>query len=298
MDAVLTAIKSRYDFVAKSLENELIFPPFGLTAFLTLAAPIFFAFTYIGQINDPLKYSKFSGPQQSDKTIIKVSGKIFLIIAYLPAFIFAFNTLIFYIYFHSDNPNINTSTNEYKHLIATNIMLILHFAKRLIESMFIHICSNKSALSLSLMIAGNYSFVVLLTLYYQLLNGKIDDYINCNKSFLIGIILFSIGQFGNFYHHYLLRINRLNDKSKSKNKQSKYVIPYGGFFKFIWMPHYFFEIISWIGMAVTSRHLTFYSSIIGMIGYLIGRAVTTKTWYKKKFADQCPDRKAIIPFVF
>lgn len=284
----MEAVQSQYDNLAASFSDVLIFPAFGFAAVLALITPIAFLGSYSGQIKSPLKYSKFSGSDK-EKSTCKVNGKILLIVAYFPAFVIS---IILYRYFHSQNPNLDTSTSQYRQFIAPSILLIVHFAKRLIESLFIHICSNKSEFGLAILIATNYSLVVGLTLYYQLLNGKVDDYKDCNMSFIIGIILYIIGQFGNFYHHYLLRINRLNNKTKAR-----YVIPKGGLFTFVWMPHYFFEIISWIGMAVTSRHLTFYSTIMGMVGYLCGRSISTKNWYLQKFRDDCPDRKAIIPFI-
>ena len=147
--------------------------------------------------------------------------------------------------------------------------------------------------TVALMVTTSYSYETAYTLYNQLINGKVDNYKNCEKSFKIGVCLYLMGEIGNLYHHYLLRRNRLNNKSNKR-----YVIPQGGFFRFIWTPHYFFEIISWIGMMVTSRHITFYTVLPSMFAYLFARANTTKKWYQEKFGDECPQREAIIPFIF
>jgi len=250
-----------------------------------IVSPFTFLGSYFAQIKSPLQYSKFAA--STNDSSLKLPGQIIFIVAYFPAFVVS---VVFFIFTNFRYKYIDRSSSEYIHFIAPTIMLILHFAKRLFESCCIHICSNKTALSVGCLIAGSYCFAVAVPLYYQLISGDMQNYRDCNVSFKIGCILYVIGQTGNFYHHYLLRRNRLHSKQK-------YVIPEGGFFHFVWTPHYFFEIMSWIGMAVTSRHLIFYSSIVSMVGYLCGRSQTTKEWYLKKFADKCPDRKAIIPFL-
>lgn len=140
----------------------------------------------------------------------------------------------------------------------------------------------------------------LTSIYYQSLIDK--SFYNNNKlSLSIGSLAFIIGQLGNLYHHYLLRINRLksnntNNKNYNKNK-NKYVIPKGGLFDYIWTPHYLFELVAWYGISIVSKHLNFYLTSMGITSYLIGRAIVTKKWYHKKFQDECPNRFAIIPFI-
>ena len=63
------------------------------------------------------------------------------------------------------------------------------------------------------------------------------------------------GRFGNLYHHYLLRTLRDDDSNKKKNQ--KYKVPMGGFFSAcggVAAPHYLFELISWWGIGVCTRH--------------------------------------------
>ena len=113
-----------------------------------------------------------------------------------------------------------------------------------------------------------------------------------NKAFLNKLLIKTNREFGNFYHHYLLRKLRLN---KNPENKSKYVLPTGGLFDYVWCPHYLFELMAWFGIGTISKHSLFYMTAGQMTSYLIGRALATKEWYEKKFDGQF--RNALIPFI-
>jgi very-long-chain enoyl-CoA reductase len=109
---------------------------------------------------------------------------------------------------------------------------------------------------------------------------------------LFGMIVFIIGQTGNLFHHILLK-NLRNSRT-----DKEYVIPKGGFFEILVCPHYFFELISWLGIAILSTHWESYVVFFIMVCYLSGRSVRTKAWYLEKFNNFPKSRKRIVPFVF
>lgn len=105
-----------------------------------------------------------------------------------------------------------------------------------------------------------------------------------------GILLFLIGISGNFYHHYIL--------SKMRSKGDKeYKIPKGGLFELVICPHYFFEIMGFVGVSCISQTLYAFSFAMGTALYLTGRSCATRKWYLSKFKEFPQTVKALIPYV-
>ena len=76
-----------------------------------------------------------------------------------------------------------------------------------------------------------------------------------------------------------------------------YFIPRGGLFKHVICPHYLFEIITWLGIALLSRHLAAWLILLFVFDYLSARAIRTLAWYRERFKDFPIERKAIFPFI-
>merc|ERR1712070_821433 len=125
-----------------------------------------------------------------------------------------------------------------------------------------------------------------------------------------GILLFVVGQIGNLYHHWLLATMRRPAAAASTSadraaggsapaQEKAYVIPRGGLFELVTMPHYFFEILAWIGIALSTQQLNAFLAAAGMASYLSGRAVATSRWYQSKFGNDWPvQRRHLVPFIF
>lgn len=63
------------------------------------------------------------------------------------------------------------------------------------------------------------------------------------------------------------------------------------------MPHYFFELIAWLGVALASQQLNSFLVFCSMFSYLAGRSEATQAWYKSNIKDY-PERKNLVPFIF
>ena len=75
-----------------------------------------------------------------------------------------------------------------------------------------------------------------------------------------------------------------------------YKIPQGGLFKYISSPHYFGEIIEWIGFAIMSWSIPGIVYAIWVVLPLFAQSLSAHKWYLKKFGNEYPQqRKAIIP---
>ena len=149
-----------------------------------------------------------------------VDGNIGMVIAYsIPIWI----TLVITIY-----KWITMNEAKYIGYFMPNIMIILHFIKRMYESYYVHIYSQKQ-LNKIILVSILYSLTLTLTIYYQFIIGNPMNYKNSTQriSFYMGIFLYIIGEYGNYYHHYLLKQLRINNKSNNK-----YFIPDGCLFKY------------------------------------------------------------------
>jgi len=161
----------------------------------------------------------------------------------------------------------------------------LHFAKRVLESLFLHTYSGKME-TLSL---------IFITTIYSIVAGMIC-YLNAQTIpamdawFYIGMLIFFVGETANFYHHKLL--------ADLRKAGDGYHIPRGGFFEYAACPHYFFELVSWLGILFLSRHLFALLALIVFTAYLTERSMKTRKWYQEKFSEFPKERKSIVPFVF
>ena len=65
-----------------------------------------------------------------------------------------------------------------------------------------------------------------------------------------GLVAFAVGQLGNLYHHVELARMRKGGKASER-----YVMPTGGLFDLVTMPHYLFEITAWFGLAIVTQQV-------------------------------------------
>ena len=163
--------------------------------------------------------------------------------------------------------------------------VMLHFTKRTLESAFVHKYSGH-------MQPLTFGIIVFT---YALMAGMITG-LNAKPIpamdlyFYVGVVFVLVGEAGNFYHHKLLADLRSDD--------GEYHLPRGGWFDQATCPHYFFELLTWLGMALISQHLFTWLIFIAMFGYFIARSIKTKQWYMKRFDNYPADQKFMIPYIF
>ena len=170
--------------------------------------------------------------------------------------------------------------------IAVTTMLGLHFAKRCLESAFLHRYSGPIDIVSVSQIAFFYSLVVWIDQFTTRSTPQGVDVV-----FVAGVALFVIGEVGNFVHHKILAgLRRGGDMT--------YVLPTGGLFGVVACPHYLFELIAWLGINLVSRQVGAYMCLVGLIGYLCIRARKTLVWYRGQFPTLPSGWTAIVPRVF
>lgn len=144
--------------------------------------------------------------------------------------------------------------------------------------------------------------IVISAFFFNLVNGFINGYwlgtlapnyeISwvSDPRFIGGGVVFITGMLINMRSDNILIHLR-------KPGETGYVIPVKGLFRYISCPNHFGEIIEWTGFAVMTWSLPGLSFALWTLVNLLPRALQHHKWYKNKFADYPPQRKAVIPFI-
>lgn len=212
-----------------------------------------------------MEYGKFSGlkgiPSRSGMLLIYGAPLVFLVIGALP-YLSAPST----------------------HQLILFAALFAHFAKRVLEVLFLHKYSGHMNPVTAILVSAFYSLTTFLPSYLnrQALQGT-------DALVYLGVAIYVYSEFLNFFHHKLLRDLRKNTM--------EYVIPRGGLFARVACPHFLFEIFSWFGLFLIFRHLSMFLFFAIMAAYLTGRSLRTLKWYREKFPEFPKNRKAILPFI-
>ena len=92
-----------------------------------------------------------------------------------------------------------------------------------------------------------------------------------------------------------------DDSTNTTTTSHNYLIPYGYMFTHISCPHFFGEILEWIGYSIMVNTTYSWSFAIFTICNLLPRAISQHSWYMHVgFPTTYPTlhRKAIIPFIW
>lgn len=76
------------------------------------------------------------------------------------------------------------------------------------------------------------------------------------------------------------------------------MLPHGGLFTWVVCPHYLFESIGFMGLAMIAQTTSAFIAALSVFLALGARSLSTKEWYLKKLEEFPMERKAFIPFVF
>ena len=200
-------------------------------------------------------------------------------------------------------------------------LLAVHFAKRVGEVLLVHRYSG----AMGPMCYFISTFYALLSLLICVQTQNVPPAVyaapGSEAALPVALGLFAVGQLGNLYHHMLLAGMRSSEApapeevavtptskdalaatatpAQQPMPPQAYRVPRGGLFEYAAAPHYLFEIVAWLGVALAAQQLNAFLVTAGMASYLSGRAVASSAWYKKQFGAAYPaERKHMVPFVF
>lgn len=175
--------------------------------------------------------------------------------------------------------------------IWTIIMIIFHYSKRVLESIFVHIQINTMEFKMFLIECLYY--IIYFGVYTQKKIFSIENDLEDNYKYLY-ILLFFVSEINNYHCHIILRKIRL----KNCNNRE---IPKGNIFDFVYCANYFWEICSWFFISIFSsiKAIYFFTVMGGVIMTLW--ALEKKDFYNKmlfkKYNKINNNKKAIIPFI-
>lgn len=114
--------------------------------------------------------------------------------------------------------------------------------------------------------------------------------------FLVGLAVYYASFAVNLYSDAILRNLRTREEVDAGKKV--YRIPYGGLFRYVTCPSYLSELTGWLGFALAMWSLSGVFIFVLSAANLVPRAAATHRWYRERFPDYPPERRALIPFVW
>ena len=113
--------------------------------------------------------------------------------------------------------------------------------------------------------------------------------------FLVGFALYYLSYALNIHSDAVIRNLRSADEVAAGQKV--YRIPRGGLFRWVTNASYLTELCAWAGFALCTWSLAGVFVLLVSLGNLVPRAWATHRWYRERFPDYPPERKALVPFL-
>lgn len=247
----------------------------GYGAVVTTLQILSTSLSFPSEVSSQTPYSKFA---IGKKLTIPVPSRIGMLLIYTPAMVWTgYRALL-----QASNHGFLDRS------LLLCLCLFLHFAKRVLETLFVHKYSGNTDATIAGFISLYYTFVSWIILHFQSL------FVPSSLTPLavkLGLVIFSVGEIGNLYHHCLLA-------SLRKDKPTSYVVPKGGMFDLVATPHYFFELVAWLGIVLVAQQGNALLVLFSMASYLSGRSVATNKWNAANLTGYDKNKKNILPFLF
>lgn len=188
--------------------------------------------------------------------------------------------IVYFIYFYPRNLN----SNQY----ITIAMSIFHYAKRVFESIFVHIHTKTMALSMlgieCIYYTGFYAFFCGWNIFT-------NKYAEVGQREILLLLLFIFSELNNGHCHLILRKIRLNNINN-------FQIPKGNVFEYVYCANYFWEVLSWLSFSMFCKLWSCY--LFTLFGFIVmaSWAYEKRASYIKYLKNSNKSTKAIIPFIF
>ena len=113
--------------------------------------------------------------------------------------------------------------------------------------------------------------------------------------FLVGFVIYYISLGLTLHSDSILR--NLRTRAEVDSGERVYRIPRGGLFRWVTNPSYLTELTGWAGFALCTWSLAGVFIFAISAANLVPRAFATHAWYRQKFSDYPPERRALLPFL-
>lgn len=187
-----------------------------------------------------------------------------------------------YIYKNGDSPLSTTQWLSFG-------MIIAHFLKREYETLFVHKFSANTMPVFNLV--KNFSFYCglsgFLAAYDIYSPASLAARADNSALDVLGFVLFAYGEVSNAIVH--LNLASLRTRGGTERK-----IPTGYGFGLVTCPNYMFEVLSWIGIIITSRSWGVTAFIVVGIIQMTAWAQSKERAYRKEFPDTYKKKRYVI----
>lgn len=171
-----------------------------------------------------------------------------------------------------------------------------HYAKRILETIFVHRFSHATMPMMNLFKNCTYYWGFALYVGYYINHPLYTPAMFKDVQIYAGLIGFIIAELGNFSIHIALR--NLRPPGTTERKIPKPTVnPFTMLFNFVSCPNYTYEIGAWVAFSLMTQALPAFLFTAAGGGQMIIWALGKHRNYKKEFSTYPRGRKAIIPFV-
>mmetsp|Transcript_22385 Transcript_22385/g.43886 ORF Transcript_22385/g.43886 Transcript_22385/m.43886 type:complete len:331 (+) Transcript_22385:506-1498(+) len=185
------------------------------------------------------------------------------------------------------------------------LLLVLQARRRLYEENNMFVSSSEARMhvfgyfiGLTFYLAYGWSTVFDSSLYKFNNPMYIELGENIDVIGLLGIIVFIVASYEQHRCHRILAGLRNSDVTSMVHQKRQYFMPKGRLFEYVSCPHYFTEVLIYLGLALMDVHNVSLWLAVMFTGLNLGlTAVRSHSWYKAKFEDYPAHRKAFIPFI-
>lgn len=176
----------------------------------------------------------------------------------------------------------------------TLCLVCLHFAKRELETLFVHRFSSATMPAFNILKNGaHYWLLSGLNMAFWIYRSSAPAAKESNPYITYaGLTLFAMGEIGNLVDHITLRNLRSAGGTERK-------IPQGLGFNWVTCPNYMFEIIAWTGIAMVSWSLSIIPFAIIAIGQMGIWAKKKESAYRREFGGKYKRKRyTMLPLVW
>lgn len=162
----------------------------------------------------------------------------------------------------------------------------IHLTRRLLETMFMMKYPKEARMHVIAYLFGLTYYIVVPLTYGTVLS-------HFSSTVYIGTAIFLIGNVIQWHSHYVLSL--LSTKGRGR-----YIIPREGLFNLVSCPHYFGEIVIYLGLAIMMLNgpLRVWYPFVWVVVNLTLAAKMTHTWYLVHFKTYPVQRKKLVPYVY
>ncbi|RMD41757.1 hypothetical protein DV735_g3370, partial [Chaetothyriales sp. CBS 134920] len=176
------------------------------------------------------------------------------------------------------------------------LVVVAHFVKREIETLFIHRFSSSTMPLRNLFKnSGHYWLLSGLNLAYWLYRPTSSAAVEPPNPALLypGLVLYGLGEIANFNVHVALRNLRRSGTAERG-------IPHGPLFDLVTCPNYLTEVISWVGVyLISGLNWSVLLFLAVSIAQMAQWAVKKERRYRKEFGDKYkPKRYTMLPGIW